>query len=73
MSTVPSRTLLLFLAAGLVATPVRAQLSAPGMPIDTLALRPLHWRRIGPFRSGRSVAAEGSVKRPLEYYSGTTG
>jgi photosystem II stability/assembly factor-like uncharacterized protein len=73
VSTIPSRTLLLFLAAGLVATPVRAQLSAPGMPIDTLALRPLHWRLIGPFRSGRSVAAEGSLKRPLEYYSGTTG
>ncbi|NOT08123.1 MAG: glycosyl hydrolase [Gemmatimonadales bacterium] len=31
------------------------------------------WRNLGPLRGGRSVAAAGSVARPLEYYMGTTG
>ncbi len=42
-------------------------------PVDTLAFAALKWRNIGPFRSGRSVAAAGSVARPNEYWSGTTG
>jgi len=42
-------------------------------PVDTLAFAALKWRNIGPYRSGRSVAAAGSVARPNEYYSGTTG
>ena len=43
------------------------------VPIDTLAFAALKWRNIGPFRSGRSVAVAGSLLRPNEYYSGTTG
>ena len=31
------------------------------------------WRNIGPNRGGRSIAAAGSVSRPLEYYFGATG
>ena len=31
------------------------------------------WRNIGPNQSGRMVAVAGSVKRPNEYYYGTTG
>ena len=31
------------------------------------------WRNIGPNQSGRMVAVAGSVKRPNEYYFGTTG
>jgi photosystem II stability/assembly factor-like uncharacterized protein len=42
-------------------------------PVDTLAFAALKWRNIGPYRSGRSVAVAGSVARPYEYYSGTTG
>ncbi len=56
--------------------PVRAQRTIPvAAPthVDSFAIRALRWRLIGPFRSGRSVAAAGSVKRPLEYWSGTTG
>ncbi len=45
----------------------------PSAPVDSFALRALHWRLIGPFRSGRSVAAAGSAARPFEYYAGTTG
>ena len=63
-------SLLLFVA---VAVPARAQVGTPASPVDTFALGALHWRLIGPFRAGRSVAAAGSVKRPLEYYAGTTG
>ena len=55
------------------AVPAAAQRGAPASPVDSFALRALHWRLIGPFRAGRSVAAEGSAKRPLEYYAGTTG
>ena len=33
----------------------------------------LKWRSVGPARGGRSIAAAGSVKRPLEYYFGATG
>ena len=51
----------------------------PGSPrsvsptYDSTALAALHWREIGPFRGGRSVAVAGSGKRPYEYYFGTTG
>jgi photosystem II stability/assembly factor-like uncharacterized protein len=40
---------------------------------DSSAFAPLHWRSVGPFRAGRSVAVAGSVARPKEYYAGTTG
>jgi len=33
----------------------------------------LSWRNIGPNRGGRSIAAAGSERRPLEYYFGATG
>src|SRR6185436_17323275 len=33
----------------------------------------LRWRSLGPARGGRSIAAEGSVARPYEYYMGATG
>jgi len=33
----------------------------------------LTWRNIGPNRGGRSIAAAGSVARPLEYYFATAG
>lgn len=72
--TLPRPTSYLLLAA--FVTPLltaKAQLTAPSAPADSFALRALHWRLIGPFRSGRSVAAAGSAARPLEYYAGTTG
>ncbi|HJQ18908.1 MAG TPA: glycosyl hydrolase [Gemmatimonadaceae bacterium] len=40
---------------------------------DSLALAGVHWRELGPYRGGRSVAAVGSVARPNEYYMGTVG
>ena len=65
--------------------PARPRLAAPapepaarfvaGQPVrfDTLAFAGLRWREVGPPRGGRSVAAAGSVQRPLEYWMGTTG
>ncbi len=50
-----------------------AAAQAAYQPVDTAAFAALKWRNIGPYRSGRSVAAAGSVARPWEYYSGTTG
>jgi photosystem II stability/assembly factor-like uncharacterized protein len=40
---------------------------------DSLALAALRWRNIGPNRGGRSLAAAGSRRRPLEYWFGATG
>ena len=68
-----SLPLLLLAASIALPVPAFAQLSAPIAPVDSVALRALHWRLIGPFRSGRSAVAVGSAKRPLEYYAGTTG
>ncbi|MCU0625965.1 MAG: glycosyl hydrolase [Gemmatimonadaceae bacterium] len=42
-------------------------------PIDTMLLRSLTWREIGPYRGGRSVTVSGSVARPNEYWFGGTG
>jgi photosystem II stability/assembly factor-like uncharacterized protein len=43
---------------------------APGWSAYFTALK---WRSIGPLRGGRSIAAAGSAKRPLEYFFGATG
>ncbi len=51
---------------------VPAQLASPGR-LDTTQLAGIRWREIGPARGGRSVAVAGSVKRPNEYWFGTTG
>ena len=52
-------------------------LAAAGPLAQTTGFAPyftaLRWRSIGPLRGGRSIAAVGSVKRPLEYYFGATG
>jgi photosystem II stability/assembly factor-like uncharacterized protein len=53
------------------ARPVARQL-AP-VTLDTTQLAALRWREVGPARGGRSVAVAGSVKRPNEYWMGTTG
>jgi photosystem II stability/assembly factor-like uncharacterized protein len=33
----------------------------------------LHWREVGPYRGGRSVAVAGNPSRPNEFWMGTTG
>jgi photosystem II stability/assembly factor-like uncharacterized protein len=40
---------------------------------DSLALAGVHWREVGPYRGGRSVAATGNPSRPNEFWMGTTG
>src|SRR5438477_502589 len=40
---------------------------------DPTLFSSLRWRNIGPNRGGRSIAATGVVKRPLEYYFGAVG
>jgi photosystem II stability/assembly factor-like uncharacterized protein len=48
-------------------------LLAAGATVDRFDLSALKWRNIGPNRGGRSQAAAGSTRRPLEYYFGATG
>ncbi|MBL8961596.1 MAG: glycosyl hydrolase, partial [Gemmatimonadetes bacterium] len=51
----------------------QAPAAPPAFVADTTSFAGLRWREIGPARGGRSVAAAGSVKRPNEYWMGTTG
>ncbi|MBL8981608.1 MAG: glycosyl hydrolase, partial [Gemmatimonadetes bacterium] len=53
--------------------PAARPAALPAFVADTTAFSGLRWREIGPARGGRSVAAAGSVKRPNEYWMGTTG
>jgi hypothetical protein len=62
------RAIFLVIAALYCATTAAAP---PGY--DPLLLGTLKWRSIGPMRGGRSTAAAGSARRPLEYYFGATG
>jgi photosystem II stability/assembly factor-like uncharacterized protein len=52
---------------------VPQQMAPAGTSYDSLAFEALHWRELGPFIGGRSVAVAGSDARPREYYLGTTG
>src|SRR4051812_46009567 len=40
---------------------------------DSAAYAGLHWREVGPFRGGRSVAVTGNPSRENEFWLGTTG
>lgn len=41
--------------------------------VDTSLYNALHWRSIGPFRGGRSLAVCGVASQPNVYYAGTVG
>ena len=58
--------LLLVNALGVLVPPQEHQSYAPYFTA-------LEWRNIGPLRGGRSIAAAGSARRPLEYFFGATG
>ena len=51
----------------------RTALAANDGTYDPNLFGSLSWRSIGPNRGGRSIAAAGVAKRPLEYYFGATG
>ena len=48
-----------------------SQLSSPAY--DTSLFNTMHWRCIGPFRGGRSLAVCGISSQPNVYYAGTVG
>ena len=52
---------------------VRAQGQRGATPASAGPFGALRWRSLGPARGGRSIAVEGSVARPHEYYMGATG
>ena len=60
-------------ATAAVAPGAHAQRPALPTPVDSVQFRGLQWRSIGPNRGGRSIAAAGSARRPLEYYFGAVG
>ncbi|HET7230128.1 MAG TPA: hypothetical protein VFJ16_09010 [Longimicrobium sp.] len=47
--------------------------AVPAVAQDSTTLAALRWRNIGPNRGGRSQAAAGSTRRPMEYWFGATG
>ncbi len=67
------RHLLRFAGVYLIAAVAIIETASAQSVFDTTAFNALHWREIGPFRGGRSVAVAGSASRPGEYYMGTTG
>src|SRR5262245_12168102 len=58
---------------GLAGTALDGQGQRGGTQASAGPFGALRWRSIGPPRGGRSIAAEGSVARPYEYYMGATG
>jgi photosystem II stability/assembly factor-like uncharacterized protein len=60
-----------------LAGPVAVFALAAAVPLsaqqDSLALAGVHWREVGPYRGGRSVAATGNPSRANEFWMGTTG
>ncbi len=63
----------LLVALPTLARPVLAQRAPLPAAVDSVQFRGMQWRSIGPNRGGRSIAAAGSVQRPLEYYFGAVG
>jgi photosystem II stability/assembly factor-like uncharacterized protein len=51
----------------------RTALAAKDETYDPKLFSSLSWRSIGPNRGGRSIAAAGVARRPLEYYFGAVG
>jgi photosystem II stability/assembly factor-like uncharacterized protein len=64
----PIPTLLTLSLATLVALPSTTIAQA-----DAALYGGVHWREIGPYRGGRSVAATGNPSRPDEFWMGTSG
>src|SRR5258708_34992468 len=66
-----SRTILhsLFVVSSLFILP----LTAPAQQTSTAISGGLHWRSIGPFRGGRSIAVSGIEGQPNIYYFGSVG
>ena len=68
MNSPTRRVAFLVVSAG-----IASATAAPLIAQDSLALAGVHWREIGPYRGGRSVAATGNPSRPNEFWMGTTG
>src|SRR5262245_64924583 len=58
---------------GLAGTALDGQGQRGGTQASAGPFGVLRWRSLGPLRGGRSIAAEGTVARPNEYYMGATG
>ena len=66
-------TLVLIIVIGAAPQGTTQSPAAQSAAIDQSFLSGLRWRSIGPARGGRSQAAAGTAKRPMEYYFGATG
>ena len=78
MKRASGRVLMLIVAATLMSSVahkdyVNAQEVSANASFDQNLFQHWSWRSIGPILGGRSIAAAGSVSRPLEYYFGATG
>ena len=65
-------SMIFFLAINLFAQKKSAQQNT-GAVYDTSLFNTMHWRCIGPFRGGRSLAVCGIAQQPNVYYAGTVG
>ncbi len=61
---------LVLLTSALVATSLASPAPAHAQSYDSTLFSGMHWRLLGPFRAGRSVAATGVPGSPDQYYFG---
>ncbi len=64
---------LILLAAAAFLTLAPSLVAQSAAVYDTSYYGKMHWREIGPFRGGRSVAVVGRPDQPLTFYFGATG
>lgn len=79
LSAAFARVVIFMVCAAASASPALAQdernhpSATEAYSVNETYLSGLKWRNLGPKRGGRSIAATGSVARPLEYYFGAVG
>lgn len=64
---------IVFLVLSFVAVAQKPPTSKPTAKYDPSLYKAMHWREIGPFRGGRSIAVAGHPAQPHTYYFGATG
>src|SRR6185503_14698314 len=60
------------LVAALI-TPAKNGAAQSPVSLDSTAFSGVHWREVGPYRGGRTVAVAGNPSRPNEFWMGSPG
>lgn len=63
-------SIILALSAAAIAPPLAGATTPAGSSVQAMPFGALHWRLIGPFRAGRTLAVTGVVGQPNHFYMG---